>query len=80
MLFERRPISMGILIRAVDPRQPVPRDVEIILTCDGDHGLMPPPRGRFEYYDGAMAAGWKETYRDDRRCFLCPACSGKPVK
>jgi hypothetical protein len=71
-------VSIAIYTRT--PNALVPRPVTMILTCDGDHGLFEPPSAEFATYDAAMRAGWKETYINDRRCFLGPCCSGKPVK
>jgi hypothetical protein len=49
----------------------------IVLTCDGDHGLLPQPQ--FEVLDdyptaraAATAAGWRETAGP--RQIFCPEC------
>jgi hypothetical protein len=55
----------------------------LVLTCDGygcsnrvpqvfehAHGYIP-------QYRAAMAAGWKDAFRNGRRIFLGPCCSGK---
>ena len=50
---------------------PIPREMMLKLTCDGDHGLLPAtsytfegdPGAQFpELFRAAMAMGWKETY------------------
>ena len=70
---------MGICIRAVDPEAPIPREVVCEYTYDGDHGLFSSSlqSASFANNEAAMRAGWKETYIDDKRCFLGPCCSGK---
>jgi hypothetical protein len=61
----------------------------LVLTCDGDHGLFGSrgcrvlsqsfshPDGYVGQYNDAMKAGWKDCFRDGRRVFLGPCCSGK---
>jgi hypothetical protein len=75
---------MGILISG-EETGPYPRRSWLILTCDGDHGLLPAVSQRFDQdgyiaqHAAAMRAGWKETH-DRGRIFLCPECSGKTVR
>lgn len=47
---------------------PIPRELMLKLTCDGDHGLL---AARFDTFEGApfpemftaaLDRGWKETY------------------
>lgn len=67
--------------------QAYPLPVALVLTCDGDHGLMllPPTEQRFEHPLGyiamhamAMRAGWIERQDANRgRIWLGPCCSGK---
>ena len=62
----------------------------LTLTCDGDHGLLPPDSATFKHADGyigeywaAMAAGWKDTHTKSpgsRRVFYGPCCSGKEAQ
>lgn len=33
--------------------------------------------GYIANYSAAMKAGWKDTFRNGRRVFFCPNCSGK---
>lgn len=56
---------MGIEILAKDG--PIPRDLILKMSCDGDHGLF----NRFDTFEGAqfpdlfsaaLSLGWKETY------------------
>ena len=66
---------MGLAIVA-DETMPVPRIITLTLTCDGDHGFLPPPILTFQDADyvrdmsRAIAAGWSET--PER--ILCPDC------
>ena len=72
---------------------PIPREIALALTCDGDHGLLQAPTHIFQdapfpdLFHAAMEHGWKETYGltirqvgklSIARLFLCPECSGKP--
>jgi hypothetical protein len=74
---------MPLLIRVVDPAAPVPRETELVLTCDREHGLFPAEpvtfRGRsyIEQNAAAMAAGWIESHSGGQRRFIGPCCSGK---
>lgn len=59
-----------------DESQPPPRPVNVVIICDGHHGLFPPPRLEFAY-DGrdhpwtiATRAGWTIVPERD----LCPEC------
>ena len=51
-----------------------PRHSWLELTCDGDHGLLPPTKQKFEHpnsyvaqYQMAMEAGRKEQFKHGRR-------------
>lgn len=75
---------MGISIAVTDRRGPHPWPIEIVLRCDGEHGLFPGSTAEFRHergyvgaYSAAMKAGWKDTQVDGRRVFLGPCCSGK---
>ena len=75
--------AMGLRIYAVKPRGALPRKVVLELTCDGQHGFVPPtPQvfssgGFVRQFSDAMSAGWKETFNHGERRFLGPCCSGK---
>lgn len=75
---------MGLRITGPD-RGPIPRRCRLVLTCDGNHGLMSPPTrtwqsdetGYIGAHSAAIAEGWSET--SER--VLCPDCMrGKKVK
>ena len=69
---------------ALDPDGPIPRDVALDITCDGDHGFLDGTTERFPCggvgagarpaIDLAIAAGWKYS----PPVTLGPCCSGKP--
>jgi len=59
---------------------PVPHPVRVYLVCDGDHGLLDPPKADFDVSEGdprhpAVAAGW--VYTGDGPV-LCPECARRP--
>ena len=62
-----------------NPSGPLP-NIDISLTCEGDHGMFPPQPTHYIGGDyialmgEASAAGWRK--RGDR--LLGPCCSGKP--
>jgi hypothetical protein len=64
----------------LDESAPVPREMVLELTCDGDHGLFRPPPAIFSgpgwlnHY--ALAAGWRTPSKGTERLWLCPQCSG----
>lgn len=76
---------MTLVLDAAREGPPWPLATILTLTCDGAH---PPPRmdrmtqvflvGSLpERLSAASRAGWKETYRDGRKLWLGPCCSGK---
>ena len=74
---------MGLRLLSNDC-DPIPRQSRLELTCDGDHGLLPPPieifadDGFIHQHSSAMAAGWLERMDGGRgRIWLGPCCSGK---
>jgi len=70
--------GMGLEIRQADNGQ-----TELVLTCDGygcrDRApqVFAHDRGYIAQYRMAMVAGWKDAFRNGRRVFLGPCCSGK---
>ena len=59
---------------------PPPRPVEMTLTCDADHGLLPQTVAKLDVTTAiprevARAAGWRFVFRDDREFVICPECS-----
>ena len=73
---------MGIRIYCPVPDEPPPKATWLELTCDADHGLLPPPSATFrdEGYVAQRAAatrlGWSEVHPPVAgRAFLCPACA-----
>lgn len=68
---------MGIEIRAVIKDEP-PYTIELRLYCDecpdffDAKSCMVSGRDFIAMRASATKAGWKETYRNDRRVFLCP--------
>jgi hypothetical protein len=70
---------MSLRLLAADPSAPIPRKTILVMACDNDHGLFPPPPVKFDQdgfiaqYTAAMRAGWL----DLQDCVLCPECSGK---
>jgi hypothetical protein len=71
---------VGIRLVA-DHTVPAPHPVEMTLTCDGDHGLLPNPVEKFDVsHDApqtiAVRAGWKFSYGDEMQV-LCPECAGR---
>jgi hypothetical protein len=68
---------MGLKITGPDKGK-IPRLISLVLSCDGDHGLLEPPTVRYDdqgdgyigMHDRAIAAGWSET--SER--VLCPQC------
>jgi hypothetical protein len=73
---------MGIRIFVPDEAAAIPRAVVLELTCDGDHGFLPPAQtfaqgGFISQHDAAMRAGWKEAQGPNGRLWMGPCCSGK---
>jgi hypothetical protein len=72
---------MSLRLFCRDESAPIPRQVIMELSCDGDHGLFPPAPARFEQdgfiaqYAAAMKAGWL----DRQDVMLGPCCSGKAI-
>lgn len=75
---------MGLLLRCDDKAKP-PRRVDLVLSCDGHHGLFqgdPPVRTFTEgYYTdnrrAASAAGWVITGMGKA---LCPVCAKRGIE
>ena len=74
---------MGLTITSKD-KGPYPRRIRLILHCDNSHGFFSAPSAVIEHDDGFMGAyskalrmGWKDTFEDGKRVFLCPQCSRK---
>jgi hypothetical protein len=64
--------------QAQDPKAPPPLVLDVTFTCDGDHGLFPPPKLEFELGDEmawhtATRRGWVIVPERD----LCPECAGR---
>jgi hypothetical protein len=74
---------MGLRFAAIDASAPSPRPGRLTLTCDSHaegEGMVQSfehPGGYLAMYRAALAAGWKETFRNGERLFLGPCCSGK---
>lgn len=73
---------MTLVLHCPDEAAPVPKPVQLILTCDGSHGLLEGFRAVFEQ-DGyianrkaASAAGWR--FAGDGKVFG-PCCSKRKV-
>lgn len=75
---------MGLILRS-DETKPLPRRVDLVLSCDAKHGLFEgdPPTQTFTegYYAdnrrAATAAGWLVTGLGK---VYCPACAKRPDK
>lgn len=67
---------MTMLLLA-DRSLPIPYPVMLIVTCDGDHGLLPAPVAEFDASHGhprdpALRSGWK--FSPDG-LVMCPDCA-----
>jgi hypothetical protein len=72
---------MGLILRG-DDNAPTPRRVDLVLSCDGKHGLFQGEKPIVTFSEGgyvanrraAAAAGWVVTTMGK---VFCPACKGK---
>ena len=68
---------MGFSLEQVDPGGEPPRELRLTLTCDGDHGLFPPPVIAIAHRHGApvgqvaASLGWR---MDSERRVFCEEC------
>lgn len=78
---------MGIEIGVIAPRKKLElQRTYLKFTCDSKNHkgfvkTVVSQRWELKFFEwnfrAAMKAGWKETFRNGRRVFLCPGCSGK---
>lgn len=76
---------MGLILRCADESAPPPRRVDLVLSCDGKHGLFqgdPPVRtftegGYVANRRAVTAAGWVITGMGK---VLCPICAKRGIE